>query len=60
VVLGKLSEAQGLKYVLYGPWANWHHSGTIVKTKKSKEKKKKEKKEKKRVASKKYKYPILD
>jgi hypothetical protein len=34
----------------YGPWANWHHSGTIVKTKKSKEKKKKTKKkrEKKR------------
>jgi hypothetical protein len=48
VVLGKLSEAQGLKYVLYGPWANWHHSGTIVKTKKSKKKNKKKKKKEKR------------
>jgi hypothetical protein len=48
-VLGKLSEAQGLKYVYYGPWANWHHNGTIVKTKKSKKKEKKKKS--KRVAS---------
>jgi hypothetical protein len=29
----------------YGPWANWHHDGTVVKTIKSIKKKKKKKKE---------------